>query len=651
MLKRFLVIILALLSLFVVASAATTTTTVFTTTTISPTNVINVVANPSVETANSKNANQPLNWSTDHWGTNNAIFTYLKSFGHSGTHSLEVQIPATKGSNDYSTFGDAKWVFNSITVKPGDTYDFSDWYQSNIISEVVVYFTNNGIPDYYMGLRTAPVTTNGVLGSSNWSHYSESFVVPYKAKTMTVYHLINTSGTLITDDYALNKITPQGFNRPIVSLTFDNCWENNTYTVLPILKNNSWEGTFYISTVFTNNTVINNKGLTGIQAIKDIFADGDEVASHSVDHSVSLTNASPAEINYQLTASKAFLGNIVGIANVTDYATPFGDYNDIVVNDIKPIYSSHRTTDEGYNTKENFDPYRLIVQNMLNDTTNAEFGSWINETIKTNSWLILVYHCVKPTKAGLSDYDTPQPDFAPQMAILKNSGVTVETVAQALAEVEPQMTNTTTTTSTTTSSTTTSSTTSSTSIATTTSSSTTTSLTTTLPTTSLTSTATTTSSSTTESTSISSSITTTSVLTTTIPSTTTTILTTIPTTTTIPSTTSSTTSVTTTSISTSSTTTVPASCSGTPTVTLSPNPAATPTTKITATVSGITNCAGTLVTIKDYKGCTSGATLATFTSNAIGGSVAIPNPGATGKFGYFALVNGKCSAKAILTVN
>jgi hypothetical protein len=55
------------------------------------------------------------------------------------------------------------------------------------------------------------------------------------------------------------------------------------------------------------------------------------------------------------------------------------------------------------------------------------------------------------------------------------------------------------------------------------------------------------------------------------------------------------------------------------------------------------------VTIKDYLGCTTGATIATFVGGATGGSVFFTSPRTVGQYGYFACVNGKSSTKAVLT--
>jgi YVTN family beta-propeller protein len=98
------------------------------------------------------------------------------------------------------------------------------------------------------------------------------------------------------------------------------------------------------------------------------------------------------------------------------------------------------------------------------------------------------------------------------------------------------------------------------------------------------------------------------------------------------------------------TTTIPASsCSGTPNLIIGPNPAP-PSDEVSAGVTGLSNCNGYTVTIKDYLGCTSGATIASFTSNSTGGLVNFEDPSADGQYGYYACVNGQSSSEYVLTV-
>ena len=55
-------------------------------------------------------------------------------------------------------------------------------------------------------------------------------------------------------------------------------------------------------------------------------------------------------------------------------------------------YRSHRTVDEGYNSKDNFNAYRVRVQNMLSTTTTADVQNWVNKAKADKTWLVLVYH-------------------------------------------------------------------------------------------------------------------------------------------------------------------------------------------------------------------------------------------------------------------
>ncbi len=50
---------------------------------------------------------------------------------------------------------------------------------------------------------------------------------------MTVYHFIKQNGTLTTDNYSLKPYTPDGFNRALVSLTFDDGYASTYDNGLP----------------------------------------------------------------------------------------------------------------------------------------------------------------------------------------------------------------------------------------------------------------------------------------------------------------------------------------------------------------------------------------------------------------------------------
>jgi peptidoglycan/xylan/chitin deacetylase (PgdA/CDA1 family) len=171
--------------------------------------------------------------------------------------------------------------------------------------------------------------------------------------------------------------------------------------------------------------------------VQGLNAAGQEIGSHSVDHP-DLTTLTAAQQDAELKNSQIFLQNLLPGTPITDYAAPYGSYNQQVMTDAAKYYKSYRSTDPGYNAKNNFDPSHLMVQNLDDTTTLADVQGWIAEAQATDTWLILVYHQVDPSSAaGL--YNTYPADFDAQMSAVKSSGITVETVSQALQEVESQI--------------------------------------------------------------------------------------------------------------------------------------------------------------------------------------------------------------------
>ena len=383
----------------------------------------NLIANSSVETQRPNNANLPVGWAHEKWGNNTATFTYVKGDAHTGNRSVKVQI--TK----YTT-GDAKWYPTAMSVTPGDSYRITDWYKSDVTAWPVIEFLLNDGTYYYLGLRpTDP--------AANWTEFTESFQVPANAKTMRMYHLIQQVGTISVDDMSLTKITPKPFDHAVVSIDFDDGWEDDTISALPILNDLGFKATWFFATTYLESTPdtgpINKSGPT---AVRTLFGDGQEIGGHTVTHP-DLTTLNQTDLVYDLYHSKEYL-EILGVAgNVPNLATPYGTYDDQVIATAKPLYNSLRSTDEGFNSPEDFDQYKLEVQNIQKPTTQAQFQSWIDQAIRDKSWLILVYHRV--ATSSLEDFDTPVADFKPQMDYIKQSGISVETTQQALNELLPQM--------------------------------------------------------------------------------------------------------------------------------------------------------------------------------------------------------------------
>jgi len=380
----------------------------------------NIISNPSVEAASTTSPNLPQDWSKGTWGTNSTSFSYLNTGGHAGTRSLKVQM------SGYSS-GASYWYFKPQPVLPNQQYDFKDYYKANVVTEIDAGINlSDGTTQYvYLGAVYPDKT--------NWTKFETQFTTPANAVSVSIYHSIYSVGWLQTDDFSLSTYSTAGFNRPIISLAFDDGWESYYKNGVPLLNKYGFTSTDYIISGY-----LGDAGYITKAQVKQLYAMGHEIGSHTVDHP-DLTSLSAKKLNTELKNSQATLQTAIG-APVTDFASPYGAYNQTVLNDIQRYYASHRSVETGFNAKSNFDVYDIKVQNMVSTTTLAQFQSWVSQAKATNTWLVLVYHQVDSSLDKAAEpYNTYQSDLDAQLAYIKSSGIPVETVKQAVAELKPQL--------------------------------------------------------------------------------------------------------------------------------------------------------------------------------------------------------------------
>jgi peptidoglycan/xylan/chitin deacetylase (PgdA/CDA1 family) len=379
-----------------------------------PTSAI-AIPNASVETAN---GTTPASWQTSAWGTNTPTFQHVTTEGRTGSKSIKVTLA------NY-TSGDAKWYFNPISgLQVGKQYRFTNWFKGTAQPHAVAMFVMADGTERYFGMPN-PTAVN----ATTWTKYTDTFTVPAGAVASSVFMYINGNGWLQTDDYSLSEYSPNGFSQPLVTLTFDDGHEENTSSVLPVLSQHGFKSTQCYATSF-----IEGQSQAVINGVKAFANAGHEICSHTVTHPL-LTTMSDADLLYELQHSKQYLESLIG-KPVPNFASPYGDYDARVNNVIDGLYGSHRTVDEGFNSKDNYDKYRLRVQNILDTTTAAQVADWVTQAKADKTWLILVYHRVA---SNPGPYDTTPALFAAQMQAIKNSGVPVKTMAEALALTQSQL--------------------------------------------------------------------------------------------------------------------------------------------------------------------------------------------------------------------
>jgi peptidoglycan/xylan/chitin deacetylase (PgdA/CDA1 family) len=249
---------------------------------------------------------------------------------------------------------------------------------------------------------------------------------------MSVYHLIHSVGTLTIDDASLKTYTPVGFKRALVSLTFDDGYDNMYTQALPILQKDGFLSTDYIITGDINTT-----GYMTNAQVKALAQDGEEIGSHTVTHDDMLTET-PAQYDSELSQSKAQLQSWTG-QTINNLAFPNGLYNKAITTDTAKYYTTARGVEDGLNSKDNYNIYDIKVQNIYNTTTTAQVADWVKQAQATDTWLVLVYHSVDPTGADGSVYNVTPTQLTNQLATVTSSGIAVETMQQAEAEIAPQL--------------------------------------------------------------------------------------------------------------------------------------------------------------------------------------------------------------------
>ncbi len=406
-----------------------------------PTPTPTIVPNPSVETPDPNNPQQPQNWSSTAWGTNTHTFSYVTGAAAAGSRSVQACI--TKYGTNPDVSGDANWQFASQPLTKGADYRATFSYKTNNLHAVHVvahYVKADGSEDFFGMPDPEPAGDN----AANWTTYSDVFNVPTDVVSADVFMVMRGIGCVSVDNMQLAPYTYTGFDKGRVILTFDDAPDINYLNALPVLDLYGFKTTMYLPTkegTYAPGWVEGNAAMETI--VKKFASGGHEIGAHSITHPDMTTLACPGpELTNELKHPQDYLRQLTG-QPITAFSSPFGAYNACTNSVTAQYYGSHRTTDEGYNSKDNFNAYRLREQNMAPTTTLAQFKYWVDKAARDHTTLILTYHNIddpnNPDQAA-DAYDTYLPDFKAQMAYLASkSGVSVQRLDAALVEMRSQL--------------------------------------------------------------------------------------------------------------------------------------------------------------------------------------------------------------------
>lgn len=210
-----------------------------------------------------------------------------------------------------------------------------------------------------------------------------------------------------------------GFSEAMVSITFDDGFASTYQNALPILSSRNISGSVMVTTGYINTT-----GYMTWAQVKDLQNTyGWEIGSHTVTHP-ELPLLTTAEIKNELNNSLIILKN-QGL-NVTTFATPFGAYTNVVLDEATRIYNIHR----GFWDRETLNAYPydralITVKSVETGVTPAQVKTWINQAKAENKWLVLVYHEVLPTHDPNYEYTNTIAELTEVADYIKSTGLKV----------------------------------------------------------------------------------------------------------------------------------------------------------------------------------------------------------------------------------
>lgn len=197
-----------------------------------------------------------------------------------------------------------------------------------------------------------------------------------------------------------------------VSFTFDDGFASTRIIAAPLLEARGIDGVLYLTSGAPDGTLIlddNQQSIAWnqVQELQNMF--GWEIGGHMQTHPETPILSVAQNITEITNSNAAFTAN--GL-RVTNFASPFGAYDNATLTEILKYYKSHR----GFADRDtlNSAPYNravLRVQSVEATTTVEQVQVWVDQAIANKQWLILVFHDVAPQQNPNYAYTTTTTDL------------------------------------------------------------------------------------------------------------------------------------------------------------------------------------------------------------------------------------------------
>lgn len=251
---------------------------------------------------------------------------------------------------------------------------------------------------------------------------------------------ITAVAPLLVRPYDKQHPQVEPFDRPLVSITFDDGWESIYARALPILQE---EG--FLTTQYLIGGVFNNPLYMSTGQVKAMQKAGHEIGSHSMTHP-DLTALSNANLIWELTEARKVLREELGVMP-KDFASPLGAVNEHTLKAIAQTYRSQRDTEGDpktvneldVNVKEKWDIYNIKAYSVRRTTTLEDIQKLVDYAVQHNGWLVLTYHQVdENVDTNGEEFGVTPGELRRQLEVVSSRPIRSATVGQVLDAYERQ---------------------------------------------------------------------------------------------------------------------------------------------------------------------------------------------------------------------
>jgi peptidoglycan/xylan/chitin deacetylase (PgdA/CDA1 family) len=212
----------------------------------------------------------------------------------------------------------------------------------------------------------------------------------------------------------------------VVTIGFDD-GNADQYTARAILSAHNMRATFFV-----NTGVIGDATHLSWTQLSDLYADGNEIAGHTLTHA-NLKKLKTAALRQEICGDRVNLFNH-GFQPAS-FAYPFGSYDSAAVQTVKDCgYNSARTVSQGPDIIPPHDPYATwAMPSVKNSTSVATMEGWVTQTEQAGGgWVQLVIHHVCN---NCDVYSITPADFNVLLDWLQTHGTVVKTTTEVIGGI------------------------------------------------------------------------------------------------------------------------------------------------------------------------------------------------------------------------